>query len=260
MWRLRLSLVMATPTASEKIYAHSPEASQKVAGFRRQLVGSRNGAFILRGDSGRDNSSRRLTSELTFRYADDTVLGFQHRAEADRFLMNLRERLAKFGLELHPDKTRRIEFGRYAEQNRKRRGEEKPETFDFLGFTHVSGKNGKGFFTVKRRTIRKRMRGKLRQIKQQLRERMHDPVPQTGEWLKSVVQGYFNYHAVPGNLDRLKAFRTRVTRLWRRALLARSQKHRLTATRMYSLETRWLPQPRVLHPYPEQRFAASHPR
>ncbi|HEY1471935.1 MAG TPA: reverse transcriptase domain-containing protein, partial [Candidatus Acidoferrum sp.] len=166
------------------------------------------------------------------RYADDTVLGFQHRAEADRFLMNLRERLAKFGLELHPDKTRRIEFGRYAEQNRKRRGEEKPETFDFLGFTHISGKNGKGFFTVKRRTIRKRMWGKLRQIKQQLRERMHDPVPQTGEWLKSVVQGYFNYHAVPGNLDRLKAFRTRVTRLWRRALLARSQKHRLTATRI----------------------------
>src|SRR5215469_3491093 len=197
---------------------------------------------------------------VVVRYADDTVLGFQHRAEADRFLMNLRERLAKFGLELHPDKTRRIEFGRYAEQNRKRRGEEKPETFDFLGFTHVSGKNGKGFFTVKRRTIRKSMRGKLRQIKQQLRERMHDPVPQTGEWLKSVVQGYFNYHAVPGNLDRLKAFRTRVTRLWRRALLARSQKHRLTATRMYSLETRWLPQPRVLHPYPEQRFAASHPR
>jgi group II intron reverse transcriptase/maturase len=197
---------------------------------------------------------------VVVRYADDTVLGFQHRAEADRFLMNLRERLAKFGLELHPDKTRRIEFGRYAEQNRKRRGEEKPETFDFLGFTHISGKNGKGFFTVKRRTIHKRMRGKLRQIKQQLRERMHDPVLQTGEWLKSVVQGYFNYHAVPGNLDRLKAFRTRVTRLWRRTLLARSQKHRLTATRMYSLETRWLPQPRVLHPYPEQRFTASHPR
>lgn len=151
---------------------------------------------------------------VVVRYADDTVLGFQYRAEADRFLMNLRERLAKFGLELHPDKTRRIEFGRYAEQNRKRRGEEKPETFDFLGFTHISGKNGKGFFTVKRRTIHKRIRGKLRQIKQQLRERMHDPVPQTGEWLKSVVQGYFNYHAVPGNLDRLTAFWTRVTRLW----------------------------------------------
>ena len=106
---------------------------------------------------------------------------------------------------------------------------------------------------MKRRTIRKRMRGKLQQIKQQLRERMHDPVPQTGEWLKSAVQGYFNYHAVPGNLDRLKAFRTRVPRLWRRTLLARSQKHRLTATRMYSLETRWLAQPRVLHPYPERQ-------
>ena len=187
---------------------------------------------------------RRAKKQATVRGL--TVLGFQHRAEADRFLTSLRERLAKFGLQLHPDKTCRIEFGRYAEQNRKRRGEEKPETFDFLGFTHISGKNGKGFFTVKRRTIRKRMRGKLRQIKQQLRERMHDPVPQTGEWLKSAVQGYFNYHAVPGNLDRLKAFRTRVTRLWRRTLLARSQKHRLTATRMYSLETRWLPQPRVI--------------
>src|SRR3989475_2627477 len=116
---------------------------------------------------------------VVVRYADDTVLGFQHQAEADRFLENFRERLGKFGLELHPDKTRRIEFGRYDEQNRERRGEGKPETFDFLGFTHISGKNGKGYFTVKRRTIRKRMRGKLQQIKQQLRRRMHDPVPHT---------------------------------------------------------------------------------
>src|SRR5215469_2843588 len=179
---------------------------------------------------------------------------------ADRFLEKFRERLGKFGLELHPAKTRRIEFGRYAEQNRERRGEGRPETFDFLGFTHISGKNGKGYFTVKRRTIRKRMRGKLQEIKQQLRKRMHDPVPHTGEWLKSVVQGYFNYHAVPGNMDSLRVFRARVTRLWRRILLCRSQTHRLPAARMYALEKRWLPVPHVLHPYPEQRFAASHPR
>src|SRR5712692_656568 len=132
---------------------------------------------------------------VIIRYADDTVLGFQYQADADRFLEDLRERLGKFGLELHPDKTRRIEFGRFAEENRKRRGEGKPETFDFLGFTHISGKNRLGRFMVRRTTIRKRMRAKLRQIKQQLRERMHDPVPQTGQWLKSVVQGYFNYYA-----------------------------------------------------------------
>ena len=136
---------------------------------------------------------------VVVRYADDTVLGFQYQADADRFLVNLRERLHKFGLELHPDKTRRIEFGRFAEENRKRRGEGKPETFDFLGFKHISGKNRLGRFAVRRLTIRKRMRGKLREIKQQLRQRMHDPVRQTGAWLKSVVQGYFNYHAVPGN-------------------------------------------------------------
>jgi group II intron reverse transcriptase/maturase len=197
---------------------------------------------------------------VVVRYADDIVLGFQYQAEADRFLEKFRERMGKFGLEPHPDKTRRIEFGRYAEQNRERRGEGRPETFDFLGFTHISGKNGKGYFTVKRKTIRKCMRGRLQQIKQQLRKRMHDPVPHTGEWLKSVVQGYFNYHAVPGNMDSLRVFRARVTRLWRRILLCRSQTHRLSAARMYALEERWLPVLRPIHPYPEHRFAASHLR
>ena len=144
------------------------------------------------------------------RYADDIILGFQHQTDADRFLENLQERLGMFGLELHPDKTRRIEFGRFAEQNRKRRGEGKPETFDFLGFKHISGKNRLGRFTVRRKTIRKRMRAKLREIKQQLRERMHDPVRQTGQWLKSVVQGHFNYYAVPGNIGSLSVFRDRV--------------------------------------------------
>jgi RNA-directed DNA polymerase len=197
---------------------------------------------------------------IVIRYADDSVLGFQHRAEADRFLEDYQERLGKFGLELHPDKTRRIEFGRYAEERRKRRGEGKPETFDFLGFTHISGTSRKGYFTVKRKSSGKRMRAKLRQIKQQLRSRMHHPVAQTGKWLKSVVQGYFNYHAVPGNTDRLGVFRERVTRLWRRTLLDRSQKHRLPWTRMHLLAVRWIPQPRVLHPYPECRFAARYPR
>src|SRR6266568_3517067 len=197
---------------------------------------------------------------VVIRYADDTIAGFQYQTDADHFLENLRERLGKFGLELHPDKTRRIEFGRFAEQNRKRRGEGRPETFDFLGFTHISGKNGLGRFMVRRTTIRKRMRAKLRQVKQQLRQRMHDPVPQTGEWLKSVVQGYFNYHAVPGNLESLAAFRNRTLGLWWRTLRRRSQKHRLSWTRMLTLAQRWLPPPRALHPYPADRFAASHLR
>jgi group II intron reverse transcriptase/maturase len=197
---------------------------------------------------------------IVVRYADDTVLGFQAQTEADRFLEDLRERLRKFGLELHPDKTRRIEFGRYAELNRKRRGEGNPETFDFLGFTHLSGKTRTGAFTVRRQTIGKRMRAKLQEIKQQLRRRMHDPVVQTGEWLRSVVQGYYNYHAVPRNLDRLGVFRERVTRLWRWTLRHRGQKRRPPWDRLHQLAERFIPRPRVLHPYPEQRFAASHPR
>jgi RNA-directed DNA polymerase len=197
---------------------------------------------------------------MVVRYADDIILGFQHQAEADRFLENFRERLGKFGLELHLDKTRRIEFGRFAEQNRKRRGEGKPETFDFLGFTHISGKNSLGRFMVRRKTIRKRMRAKLREIKQQLRQRMHDPVRQTGQWLKSVVQGHFNYYAVPGNLKSLGVFRNRVLALWWRTLRRRSQKHRINWTRTLILATRWLPQPRALHPFPDVRFAATHPR
>ncbi|HKU24024.1 MAG TPA: group II intron reverse transcriptase/maturase [Candidatus Sulfotelmatobacter sp.] len=197
---------------------------------------------------------------VVVRYADDIILGFQYRTDADRFLENLRERLAMFGLELHPDKTRRIEFGRFAEENRKRRGEGKPETFDFLGFTHISGKNSLGRFTVRRKTIRKRMRAKLQQLKQELQRRMHDPIAQTGRWLQSVVQGYFNYYAVPGNLDSLAVFRQRLLGLWWRRLRRRSQKHPFSWTRTLVLGDRWLPQPRVLHPYPADRFAASHPR
>jgi RNA-directed DNA polymerase len=197
---------------------------------------------------------------IVVRYADDNVLGFQHRAEADRFLADFQERLQKFGLELHPDKTRRIEFGKFAEQNRNRRGEGKPGTFDFLGFTHISGKDQNGSFTVRRRTISKRMRAKLLDIKQQLRQLMRDSVALTGKWLRSIVQGYFNYHAIPGNTDSLLAFRHRAIRLWRNMLIHRGQKHHLTWVRMRRLADRWLPQPRVLHPYPRVRFDATRPR
>ncbi len=197
---------------------------------------------------------------IVVRYADDNVLGFQLRADADRFLEAFRERLRKFGLELHPDKTRRIEFGRFAEQDRKRRGEGKPETFDFLGFTHISGKDRNGDFAVKRKTVGKRMRAKLLELKQQLCSRMHDPIALTGKWLRSIVQGYFNYHAVPGNTDSLHAFRSRLVRLWRTMLIHRSQRHDLNWARMQRLADQWLPKPRVLHPYPRVRFDAIHPR
>jgi len=197
---------------------------------------------------------------IVIRYADDSIAGFQYQTDADRFLENLRERLATFGLELHPDKTRRIEFGRFAEENRKRRGEGKPETFDFLGFQHISGKNSLGRFTVRRTTIRKRMRAKLRELKQELRRRMHDPVPETGRWLNSVVRGYFNYYAIPGNLVGLAVFRNRLLGLWWQNLRRRSQQRHLSWTRMIALRERWIPQPCVLHPYPAVRFAATHPR
>jgi group II intron reverse transcriptase/maturase len=197
---------------------------------------------------------------IVVRYADDNVVGFQHLTEADRFLTEFRERLRKFGLELHPDKTRRIEFGRFAEFNRTKRGEGKPETFDFLGFTHICGKDRKGSYSLRRKTISKRMRAKLLEIKQQLRRRMHQSIPRTGQWLRSVVQGYFNYHAVPGNIDNLAVFRDRVILLWRTTLIHRSQRHRLTWERLQILTDRWLPRPRVLHPYPGVRFDAIHPR
>jgi len=198
---------------------------------------------------------------IVVRYVDDTVMGFEHRTDAERFLEDLGARLRKFGLELHPDKTRLIEFGRHAERNRKQRGERKPESFDFLGFTHLCGKTSKqGYFMVLRKTAGKRMQAKLRQIKHLLLARKHDPVQQTGEWLRSVVQGYFNYHAIPGNIDSLSAFRYRVIRLWRSMLIHRGQKHNLTWERMRKLADRWIPQPRVLHPYPRVRFDAIHPR
>jgi RNA-directed DNA polymerase len=198
---------------------------------------------------------------IVVRYADDIVLGFEHRTDAERFLQEWKDRLQKFGLELHPDKTRLIEFGRFAIANRERREAGKPETFHFLGFTHICGKTRKnGRFTVTRRTIRKRLTAKLRELKEELRRRWHEPTDEVGKWLRSVVQGYFNYHAVPGNTDSLNSFRTQVLWHWHRALQRRSQKGRMTWERFASSSARWIPNPQILHPYPDLRFDATHPR
>jgi RNA-directed DNA polymerase len=194
---------------------------------------------------------------IVIRYADDAVLGFEHRADAVRCQKELGERLGKFGLELHPEKTRLIEFGRFAISNRRERGKGKPETFDFLGFTHACGKAGNGTsFIVRRKTAGKKMRAKLQAIKVELRKRMHDPLRSTGEWLQSVVRGYFQYYAVPGNTPTLNAFRFRLVRLWRHVICRRSQKHPPSWERLAGLFRRWLPQPHVLHPYPHVRFDA----
>lgn len=198
---------------------------------------------------------------IVVRYADDAVLGFEHRQEAEAFLEQLRERMQKFGLELHPEKTRLLEFGRFAEDNRERRGEGKPETFDFLGFTHICGKTRKGgWFKVRRQTIKKRLRSKLQAVRQELRKRWHERIADTGNWLRSVVQGYFNYHAVPGNFAALQTFRREVARAWLEALRRRSQRPRLPWERFRSILDRYLPLPRILHPEPGVRFDARHLR
>jgi RNA-directed DNA polymerase len=193
---------------------------------------------------------------LIVRFADDFIVGFEDQQDALRFLAELRERFATFGLELHPDKTRLIEFGRYAAERRGRRGQGKPETFDFLGFTHICGKTRKGRFTVKRRTISKRMRAKLSEVKDQLKRRRHWPIPEQGRWLASVVRGHRAYYAVPGNTDAIAAFRTQVSWLWYQTLRRRSQRTRVTWIRMNRLAKRWLPPVRVMHPYRNVRFAA----
>jgi len=196
---------------------------------------------------------------VVVRYADDLVVGFQSRADAERFLKEFRERLAKFGLELHPDKTRLLEFGRFAAVDRRRRGEKKPETFTFLGFVHQCGASPRGLFVVWRQTANKRMVAKLKQIKQTLRRRMHEPLGQIGAWLRSVSQGFYQYHAVPGNLRAMNTFRHRLRRMWRSTLRHRSQRPNVSWQRIGPLFDRWLPAPRVLHPYPDARFDATHP-
>jgi hypothetical protein len=180
------------------------------------------------------------------RYADDFVMGFQHRHEAERFLKDLRERLAKFGLALHPDKTRLIEFGRFAVRDRSTRRESKPETFDFLGFTHMCGKkHWSGGFIVRRQTMAKRLRTKLREVKAALMRGRHAPVPQQGQWLRRVVQGYLNYHAIPGNMAALQAFRTEAVHHWHFALRRRSQRSRMLWDRFCKIADRWIPKPKI---------------
>jgi len=188
------------------------------------------------------------------RFADDFVAGFQYRKDAERFLAELRERLRKFSLELHPDKTRILEFGRYAASDRQARGEGKPESFNFLGFTHVCGKTATGKFLIIRRTMRDRMRKKLQEVKAELRRRRHQPIPAQGEWLHSVVQGHFDYYAVPTNGQSLDRFRDQVTCHWHRALRRRSQRDRTNWQRMRRLAQRWIPPVRILHPWPDERF------
>ncbi len=193
---------------------------------------------------------------IIVRYADDAVLGFQHEYEAKKFLQDLREKQSQYGLELNEDKTRLIRFGRFARQNRDERGEGKPESFTFLGFQHVCAENSLGRFEVRRITDGERRRKKLQSIKQELRRRMHEPVAQVGGWLRSVLNGYYQYHAVPGNLPVLSRFRRQVARYWYHALEQRSQR-RPTWEKLGKLIDQWLPVPKVVHQYPDARFHAS---
>jgi RNA-directed DNA polymerase len=201
---------------------------------------------------------------IIVRYADDFIIGFEHEDEARRFLDELRQRMGKFALTLHPEKTRLIEFGRDAAASRKARGLGKPETFNFLGFTFSCGKSRRGGFLVKRKSRRDRLRAKLQAIKGELRRRMHEPIAAQGKWLKQVMAGYFQYHAVPTNIRALTQFRDGVALRWRRLLSRRSQKGRQTWTGFAMLVDFWLPRPRILHPWPnqrfKQRFAVTHPR
>jgi group II intron reverse transcriptase/maturase len=197
---------------------------------------------------------------ILVRYADDIVVGFQYESDARRFWDAMRERLGEFALSLHPDKTRLIEFGRFAAANRERRGSGKPETFDFLGFTFICGKSRAGKFLIRRKSRRDRVRAKLLEIKEALRKRMHQSIPAQGKWLAQVVRGYYNYFAVPTNSPALSAFRHHIVALWRRTLRRRSQKDNTTWARMFRLADEWLPKPSILHPWPNARFAVRHPR
>jgi RNA-directed DNA polymerase len=197
---------------------------------------------------------------IIVRYADDVIVGFEHEEEASRFLDALKARLEECALALHPEKTRLIAFGRFAAQRRKERGLGKPETFNFLGFTFICGKSRSGTFLVKRKSRRDRMRAKLKEIKKELRRCMHADIADQGKWLCRVVTGFFNYHAVPTNNRAIAAFHHHVIDLWRRTLKRRSQKDRTAWERMTNLADKWLPKPRILHPWPTTRFVARHPR
>lgn len=197
---------------------------------------------------------------IVVRYADDFVCGFERETDARAFLADLRARMETYGLSLHPEKTRLIEFGRHASENREKRRMGKPETFTFLGFTHICGKSRKGKFLLVRKSRSDRKRNKLREIKEQLRHRINESIPEQGKWLGQVVRGYFAYHAVPTNTQALQSFRYHVTRIWLRLLKRRSQRSRLTWVMMRRLAEQWLPMPRIQHPWPNLRFAVTHPR
>jgi RNA-directed DNA polymerase len=199
---------------------------------------------------------------IIVRYADDFVMGFQYRHEAERFLEKMKERFDQYGLEIHREKTRLIEFGRFAQANRAERGEGKPETFDFLGFTHICSRTQKGNrFTLRRKTIAKRLRTKLKEVREAIIRRRHEPVPALGKWLRSVIQGHLNYFAVPGNRKAVDRFRTEINRAWLFALRRRSQKSRnLTWDRIKSLIQTWIPTVKTQHPYPDQRLCVNYPR
>ena len=198
---------------------------------------------------------------IIVRYADDTVVGFQYKNNAEKFLKDLTERMGEFGLELHPDKTRLIEFGRFADANRRKRGKGKPETFDFLGFTHSCSKTKSGSFSICRKTIKKRFAQKCKEVKQELKERMHDNVKDTGNWLNSVIRGFQNYYAVPGNMDMVKSFYDQTTRAWLHTLRRRSHKGQNFTWKRFEKLIRWLiPRVKIVHPYPSQRFQRYYPR
>jgi group II intron reverse transcriptase/maturase len=193
---------------------------------------------------------------VVVRFADDFVVGFEHGEEAERFLTALRERFARFGLTLHPDKTRLIEFGRHADRNRRGRGDGKPDTFNFLGFTHSCGKTRNGRFAVWRQTMRQRWHAKLREVRLVLRRRVHESIPEQGAYLRSVLLGHARYYGVPRNGPSLTAFRSALGRVWHATLRRRSQTARVTWARVARLTERWLPRPHICHPYPDQRLAS----
>ena len=197
---------------------------------------------------------------IVVRYADDTIVGFQLEDDARRFLDELRERLTAFALTLHPEKTRLIAFGRFACANHRRQGLGRLETFDFLGFTHICAESRGGRFQLRRQSMRKRLRGKLAEIKKELRRRRHQRIADQGQWLKSVVAGYFACHAVPTNGRSLSAFRYRVAQIWLRSLRRRSQRHNLPWDRMNRIIDGWIPPAVIRHPWPSQRFDVKHPR